>query len=57
MTNFDKLKEMPLEKVASIISATCNGCVIKDCKLHNHGSYWCTERFIKWLKSQVKDND
>lgn len=57
MTNFDKLNEMPLEKVASIISATCNGCVIKDCKLHNHGSYWCTERFIKWLKSEVKDND
>lgn len=56
MTNFDKLKEMPLEKVASIIPADCNNRVVKDCKLHNYGSYWCRERIKKWL-SEVVDND
>ena len=57
MNNFNNLKQMPLWKVACILSADCNHCVVKKCKVHNRGSYWCKEEIMKWLKSEVKDND
>lgn len=55
MTNYDRIKDMSVEEIANIITSTCIGCVVKGCKLHNYGSYGCTQAFIKWLQQEATE--
>ena len=53
MTNFKKLKNMNIEDFTAWLSnlADCSNCTIRKC------DGLCYEAWLKWLKSEAKNND
>lgn len=49
-TNGDHVRSMTDEELSGIITMVCLGCVVKNCNLHNFGSFGCQEKIMEWLK-------
>lgn len=54
-TNADRIRSMSDEELAEVLSATCLGCVVKNCRLHNYGSGGCRIAFLKWLQQTAEN--
>lgn len=53
-TNFDVITESP-EKLAKVATPLCVSCPVENCNLHNHGSWFCKDKFTNWLNSPTKE--
>ena len=52
MTNFEKIKQMSVEKMAKVIEKSCEVCCIYNgnCTANNN----CTDGIKRWLESEAE---